>query len=142
MTILSVSSAVTDYLGPLLGRAHEALRAQTMVALADHGIGVKEFGALAILVREGPASQRALGARQGIDRTTMVAVLDALETKGLAERRPDPGDRRAHAVHPTAAGRRVFDRAQSAILASERGFLAPLPAPDRERLKALLRALL
>ena len=88
-------SSLADRLGPLLGRAHEAHRVLAQRALASFGLSPKGFGALAVLAAEGPLSQQRLAARQGIDRTTMVAVVDELERVGAVERRRDPDDRRA-----------------------------------------------
>jgi DNA-binding MarR family transcriptional regulator len=113
-----------------------------MAALAEVGISVKQYGALAILVDLGARSQRALGSIQGVDRTTMVAIVDGLEADGFVERRRDPADRRSYALHPTAAGRRALPTAERAIEAAEREFLAPLAAAERRRLKELLRRLL
>ncbi len=89
----------------------------------------------------GPLSQQSLGAKQGIDRTTMVAVVDELERAGYVERRRDPSDRRAYSLQATAKGRRVLARAGEATEQAEAEFLAPLPPGDRRRLKQLLRAL-
>ena len=66
--------ALAERLGPLLGRAHDAHRRLSLEALAPLGLGVKSVGALTVLQAEGPLSQRRLAERQGIDRTTMVAV--------------------------------------------------------------------
>lgn len=111
-------------------------------ALAPLGISPKAYGALAVLDAEGPLSQQRLAARQGIDRTTMVAVADELERLGAVQRRRDPSDRRAYALRVTPDGRRLKERAHAAIVASEERFLAPLPEPERERLRAMLRTLL
>lgn len=111
-------------------------------ALASLGLGVKEFGALSVLVEEGPLSQQRLGERQGVDRTTMVAVVDGLERKGLVERRRNPHDRRAYSLHATAKGRRVLKQAGEAAKRGEDEFLAPIPPADRRRLKQLLRRLI
>lgn len=135
-------AALSDRLGYLLGRAHLAHREVAERALASMGLGVKEFGALAVLVEEGPLSQQRLGERQGVDRTTMVAVVDGLERAKLVERRRDPRDRRAYSLHATPKGRRVLERAEEAAERAEKEFLAALPAPDRRRLKRLLRTLL
>jgi DNA-binding MarR family transcriptional regulator len=135
-------AALSDRLGYLLGRAHLAHRSIAAPALAALGLGVKEFGALALLVAEGPLSQQRLGERQGIDRTTMVAVVDELERKGLVERRRDRDDRRAYRVQATPAGRRLLKRAEAAAERAEQRFLAPIPAAERHRLKELLRRLL
>jgi DNA-binding MarR family transcriptional regulator len=138
--VLNISLA--DQLGYLLGRAHSAHRAIVERALAPIGLGVKEFGALALLVREGPLSQQRLGERQGVDRTTMVAVVDELERAGLVERRRDLRDRRAYSLQATPRGRRVLELAGEAAKRAEDEFLARLPAGDRRRLKQLLRTLL
>jgi len=134
--------ALTDRIGFLLGRAHLAHLEIAAPLLGKLGLAGKEMGALAILVSEGPASQQQLSQRQGIDRTTMVAVVDALEHEGLVERRRDPTDRRAYSLHPTAKGRRALSRANEAAERAEDQFLAPLSPPERTQLKAFLRRLL
>jgi DNA-binding MarR family transcriptional regulator len=135
-------AALSDRLGFLLGRAHLAHRAIAERALTSFGLGVKEFGALSVLVEEGPLSQQRLGERQGVDRTTMVAVVDELERRGLVERRRNPADRRAYALHATAKGRRLLRRAREAAKRAEDEFLTPIPPSDRRRLKQLLRTLI
>jgi DNA-binding MarR family transcriptional regulator len=133
---------LSDRLGFLLGRAHLAHRSVAERALASLGLGPKGFGALSILVDEGPLSQQRLGERQGVDRTTTVAVVDELERLGLVERRRDPADRRAYSLHATSKGRRVLRKAGAAIEQAEDEFLAPIATDDRRRLKELLRRLI
>jgi DNA-binding MarR family transcriptional regulator len=144
--LLPISSAVlnvsiTDQLGYLLGRAHLEHRAIAERELASLGLSGKGFGALILLAQAGPLSQQRLGERQGIDRTTMVAVVDELEGSGFVERRRDPRDRRAYSLQATPKGRRVLRRAAEATEQAEDEFLAPLPAADRRRLKDLLLTL-
>lgn len=134
-------AALSERLGFLLGRAHSEHRVMAGRAFASLGLGVKEFGALSILVEEGPLSQQRLGERQGVDRTTMVAVVDALGRKELVQRRRDPEDRRAYSLHATPAGRLMLRRAGRAAKQAECEFLAPIAAADRRRLKDLLRQL-
>lgn len=45
-----------------------------------------------------------LAGRLGVDRTTMVALIDGLERKGLVERRRSARDRRRNVVLLTAEG--------------------------------------
>jgi DNA-binding MarR family transcriptional regulator len=132
--------ALADELGYLLGRAHAVHRARVEEALAPFALGVKAFGALSLLVTEGPLSQRRLGERQGIDRSTMVAVVDELEREGLVERRRDAIDRRAYALHATPEGRRRLPRARKAAARAEDEALASLSQHERARLKRLLAA--
>ncbi|MFD0561213.1 MarR family transcriptional regulator [Kitasatospora saccharophila] len=76
-----------------------------------------------------------------MDRTTMVALVDALEAKSLAERVRSPADRRKNTVRLTDRGRQLLDRAEEVRLRTEREFLAALPAPDAAALRAALRVL-
>jgi DNA-binding MarR family transcriptional regulator len=138
----ALNISIADYLGPLLGRAHQAHREITLRTLAPLRLSPKGFGALALLVQEGPLSQQRLGEKQGVDRTTMVAVVDELDRAGYVERRRDPSDRRAYSLQATAKGRRVLQSAAEAAQRAEDEFLAPLPPTDRRRLKRLLRTLL
>ena len=51
-------------------------------------------------------TQQELVDRSLIDPSSMVAIIDELEELGFAERRPHPSDRRKHAIHLTADGKR------------------------------------
>ncbi len=132
---------LAERLGPLLGRAHESHRRQVADALAALGLQPKSFGALTVLVVEGPMTQRDLGARQGVDRTTTVAVVDILEEAGLVARVRDDRDRRAYALAVTAAGRRRLGRAEGVVRKAEDEFLADLSGAERSTLLEVLRRL-
>src|SRR6266545_4600837 len=108
-----------DHLGYLL--KHAWLRAQEITgpALAPYGIG----------------------GRLEVDRTTMVAVLDELEAKGLVARRPHPEDRRRNIVELTGKGQETLGAATRAYRDAERRFLAPLGDGGAERLKQALQVL-
>ena len=80
--------------------------------------------------------------RLGVDRTTMVALVDALEGKGLVERRRSEEDRRRNVVELTERGRRVRADAEEAREAAEREFLAPLGEKDAAQLVTALRMLI
>ena len=135
------STVLADNLGFLLGQAHERHRALAADLLVRLGLAPKEYGALSVLVAEGPLTQQELSRRTGIDRTTMVALADALEEKGFAVRERNPADRRAYALRVTTQGRRTLTRATRAIERAETEFLAPLPERQRAQLKSMLRRL-
>jgi DNA-binding MarR family transcriptional regulator len=133
---------MSDRLGFLLGRAHMAHREIAAAALAPLELGPRQFGALSVLADEGPLSQQRLGERTGLDRTTMVALVDGLERGGLVERERNPDDRRAYALRATPRGRRVLERAAAAVERAEAEFLARVSAQDARRLKQILRTLI
>jgi DNA-binding MarR family transcriptional regulator len=68
-------------------------------------------------------------------------VIDELEELGLAERRNHPQDRRKHAVHLTAKGKRTLGRARRVAVRFADELLSPLDADERETLRLLLRKL-
>ncbi len=68
-------------------------------------------------------------------------VVDALETRGLVERRPDPGDRRATLAALTEHGTSVLDAIRAAQgTEAERAF-GRLTQTDRADLARILRKL-
>jgi DNA-binding MarR family transcriptional regulator len=114
-------------------------------AFAEHGLEVFEFDVLAALRRAGPPYELSPG--QLLHQTlvgsgTMSNRLDRLEGRGLVGRHPDPDDGRGVRVRLTPAGRARVDAAVTDLLARERVLLGVLPDADRERLAALLRAVL
>jgi DNA-binding MarR family transcriptional regulator len=68
----------------------------------------------------------------------VTGITSALVAEGLVERRAIVGDRRAHAIRLTFAGRRAFDAMATAHEQWVEAMVADLSAADRERLFALL----
>ena len=85
-----------------------------------------------------PESQQQAARHLGVDRTTMVALLDALEDKQLVARRPDRHDRRRNVVELTDTGRRVLRRATRASDEAEQQLLSDLDEADAAQLRELL----
>jgi DNA-binding MarR family transcriptional regulator len=134
--------ALADKAGFLIAKTHALFHTEADRLLGHGPLGIKAFACLTVIEDEGPLSQQLLGARMRIDRTTIVAVVDALEEAGLVERARDPGDRRAYALQITADGRRWLRGATRKVRDGQERLLAPLTAPEREQLIALLQKLL
>jgi DNA-binding MarR family transcriptional regulator len=64
-----------------------------------------EFSALALIAEQPGRKQGEVAARLGIKRSNFVALMDRIESLGLAERRA-VDDRRAHALYLTEEGER------------------------------------
>jgi MarR family transcriptional regulator, transcriptional regulator for hemolysin len=67
---------------------------------------------LRIARSEAPMRQNELAASLSLDGSSVVRLLDALETAGLVERGEDPADRRAKSLALTPRGRRTADRVE------------------------------
>ena len=120
------SDALASRLGYLLKHAQQRLVQAAGPAMAGYGIDGRELAVLTVLAADYPLSQHEAAERLGVDRTTMVALVDELEAKGLVERHRSPQDRRKNIVQLTNAGERCLDGAGRARDEVERDFLAPL----------------
>ena len=94
------------------------------------------------LVRDGPASQAALGRRTGIHLSDLVGALNELETGGFVGRSPDPADRRRNVITVTPAGRDRAAELGERVAEVQEDLLAPLSVSERAELVALLRKVL
>jgi DNA-binding MarR family transcriptional regulator len=125
----------------LLKHAHFRMAELTARALTPYGIEGRELGVLLTLAGGEPMSQQQAAQRLGIDRTTMVALLDALEGKGLVSRHPDAEDRRRNVVELTDVGKDTLRRATEATDEAERAFLASLHPQAAQQLRDSLRTI-
>src|SRR3990170_2106563 len=114
-----VRMTTTPNLGPRLSERLTYLFKRALVDLenlhAKHlapvGVSGRELGVLLLLDGRDPESQQQVAGRLGVDRTTMVGLLDGLEAKGLVARRADPGDRRRNVLELTGDGHKTLARA-------------------------------
>jgi DNA-binding MarR family transcriptional regulator len=134
MTRDAPPEVLSSRLGYLLKHAYLRLSGESSRALAPHGIDGRELAVLAVLDAYDELSQLEAAGKLDIDRTTMVALVDTLEDKGLVERRRSPQDRRKNIVQLTPAGRERLRDAESARQEVERRFLEPLSRTDATRL--------
>lgn len=132
---------VTDVLGYLLKHAHLQLTAATTKALEPFGIDSRALGVLRVLVSRASTSQQEVAMLLGVDRTTMVALLDSLETKGIIVRHPLPHDRRRNVIELTDTGRAFFERAQHAERNAENIYIACLSPQGQQQLRDALHSI-
>jgi len=132
---------VGNRLGYLLKHAQLRMFELNAAALAPYGISGRELAVLLLFAGREPTSQQEAARRLGIDRTTMVAMLDALEGKGLVSRHPDSGDRRRNLVELTEAGHDTVGRAAKASDDAERALLTPLTPQAAAELRNSLRTI-
>jgi DNA-binding MarR family transcriptional regulator len=110
-------------------------------ALAPLGLRPHHFGVLTLVDFKPGSTQQELVDHSMIDASSMVAILDELQELGLVERRQNPADRRKHAVHLTAKGRRMLERARQVADETAEELFGRLSAEERETLRRLHRKL-
>jgi MarR family transcriptional regulator, transcriptional regulator for hemolysin len=130
---------VNEFAGQLFFRLWRASHLRAADVLGSVGLTPALFALLNVISAREGAIQQELGATMGIDRSTMVSLIDQLENAGLAKRRPSATDRRAREIAITPKGRRVLDRARRMISETEDEVLAGLTARERGELVKLLR---
>ena len=104
----------------------------------DAGFRPPCLGALDVIGRHQPVSQREISDHLGLDASDVVGVLDILEAAHMVQRQRDPRDRRRHAVVLTEQGEAAARRfAALRARATERA-LADLDDDERRQLVDLL----
>jgi DNA-binding MarR family transcriptional regulator len=102
---------LAEQVGYLLRRAQLAVfadfRARQRGPVASPG----EYSVLAVIGRNPGLSQSQLCTTLGIKRANLVAVIDHLESLGLARRVPSATDRRSNRLQLTASGQRALKTA-------------------------------
>ncbi|WP_405630925.1 MarR family winged helix-turn-helix transcriptional regulator [Streptomyces sp. NBC_01174] len=136
MTALTAARTAPD-LSYLLDHTSHVLRTRMAAALGEIGLTARMHCVL-VHALEGERTQIQLAEIGDMDKTTMVVTVDALESAGLAERRPSSRDRRARIIAVTEEGARVAGRSQEIVDRVHQEALGALPEGDRE---VLLRAL-
>ena len=139
--------AAVDYdilpklVGYHLRRAQSAVFDDFARTMAAHRITPGQFGVLTLIAANPGLSQSALARAIGVERSTMVAVIDRLQARGLVERRPSAADRRSYALGLGAAGRRLLARLKPMVRRHERRVTKRLDDAEVATLIGLLRRL-
>ena len=117
------------------------LRHMSQQTLAPWDITPSHLRALRVLMRHGVMRLSELSDRLHIAPRSATEVVDALESGGLVQRRPDPGDRRATLVEVTEHGASVLDAIRAARGTEAERVFGRLSQTDRAHLARILRKL-
>jgi DNA-binding MarR family transcriptional regulator len=129
---------LASLLGYHLRRAQVAVFQHFSAAMGEADITPGQFGVLSVVNSNPGLSQTQLGNALGIDRSTVVAVIDRLEARGLVVRDTAPNDRRSHALRLSEAGATLLRQLEEMVRAHERHIGRALSAEDQRLLITLL----
>jgi DNA-binding MarR family transcriptional regulator len=138
---VTTGEQVKTRLGYLLKHAQLRFQRLSSEAMAPFGIDGRQLAVLRTIESPLPQSQQDVARALGVDRTTMVLLLDELERKLLIHRFVSPDDRRKNVVVVTPSGLDAIAQAGRAADEAERQFLAGLSESDAVTLRRLLGAL-
>ncbi len=127
-------------LGYELRRTQSAVFADFAATFAAAGetLTPGEFGLLVLVERNDGMSQMALARALGIDRSTLVPILDRLQARDLLVRGRSPTDARTHALGLTAEGEQAVARFTRLVKAHEKRIASGLSAAETRLLIELL----
>ena len=130
-----------DSTSDLLMTAARSMRRSFGEAMGEWDITPSQARALRIVGELGSVRLSVLAERLRIAPRSATEVVDALEARSLVARQPDPADRRATSVVPTAEGTRLGEALEEARRTATEQRLAVLTAADRAELDRILRLL-
>jgi DNA-binding MarR family transcriptional regulator len=131
--------AADELLGYHLRRAQVLMVQDFADAMADSGISPGQIGVLLLVAANPGVNQTTVGNALGIDRSTLVSMLDRLEERKVIARTPSPRDRRSHALLLTAQGQEFLTTLLPRLDKHEQRIAARLSTPERATLIGLLR---
>jgi DNA-binding MarR family transcriptional regulator len=124
--------------GLALAVAGQGASKRVQEALRAHGLKNNQARLLMVLADEGATSQQTLVQTLGVDPSVLVAILNDLESAGLAQRRRDPADRRRHIVEISPRGTRLVTDVYASIESVEAELFAALDAHEIDVLHQIL----
>nr|WP_246080229.1 MarR family transcriptional regulator [Nonomuraea mesophila] len=122
--------------------AHRAFTQQGRARFGEYGLSPARVRLLTVLHRSPDSRMRDLADALGVSGRAITSVVDALESDGLVERKPDAGDRRAFRLTLTDAGLSAIDRIADLQHRISEEIFSGMSAEDRSDLARLLRAYL
>jgi DNA-binding MarR family transcriptional regulator len=120
------------FLDPVL----DLLKSHVLAHYAEHRLTSSQACLLQRLNH--PMPQREAALQLGYDPSSITALADALEARGLVERRLDPSDRRVKTLARTAEGERLVGELDES-LSRPPDSLSRLSSDEQEQLLRLLR---
>jgi MarR family transcriptional regulator, organic hydroperoxide resistance regulator len=126
-------------LGYRLRRAQGAMHRDFMAALTDLNLTQKQAAALWLVNANPAVSQVSVAAALGMDRATMMALIDRLDDRGLIIRKRSTVDRRRQELYVTPTGQSMLRKAKTRIAAHEARFKALFKPAELATLLAALQ---
>lgn len=128
-------------LGFQIAAARKAVFRDFGERFAQIDLTMQQFATLNLIKLHPGAPQVALANQLGVDRATMMTVIDRLETRGLLTRERSKTDRRRQEVILTPAGEALVEDARTLILEHEAQFTSRFTPDELDLMFDFLRRL-
>lgn len=139
----AVETVDTGFLETLMGynarRASLAIVELFMLRMAPYHLRIVDFSALSLIGHNAGITSRQLCTTLGVQQPNLVAIVGALEKRGLVDRQPHPTDRRATGLYLSATGMALVRQAEQTAVSLEEEATAELSPAERKTLMRLLQ---
>lgn len=112
-------AGLDELVGYRMRRAQGAVHRDYLATMGKLKLTQKQTAVLWLVQANPGVAQGTIGGLLGMDRATMMVLVDRLEARGLLRRSRSQTDRRRRELHATAAGVRLLDRARERIFEHE-----------------------
>ncbi|MEW1843413.1 MarR family transcriptional regulator [Nonomuraea angiospora] len=106
-----------------------------------HGLTPVQAKLLCVLL-DGPRGMADLAHCFGVEKAALTGLMDRAEKRGLAQRSPVPGDRRALQVTLTDEGHQAATAFHAEVSAELGHLIAPLADDDREHFRSTMAGII
>jgi DNA-binding MarR family transcriptional regulator len=137
-----LTTTLSNSVGYLLSQSARIYRNRLSKALIPLGLSLYEYACLRLISFNVPISQGNLGEKYGIDRTTMVGIIDQLEKRELVLRERSAADRRSYRLLLTPKGRKMATRAKRIVTNEQKYFLNALSEKEWTQMRSNLLKLI
>lgn len=128
--------------GFLFGRVFRNYRQRLELSLSELELSLYEYVVLRLVGMGAGTSQGEIGRLHGIDRTTMVSLVDKLEKRELLQRSRNAKDRRSYHLSLTPRGAKELARAKRVVKREQDSYLSPLSEEEWQTVRGCLRRLI
>ena len=136
-TVDAVHPALKKYFCYCLYKATNQIKIAFESALTPFRFQTLHFGILCILETENNLTQHEVGDLMGIDKASMVKLIDHLESLKIVERLSGE-DRRCKMLHLTPHGKSVLTKAKEAVFKAEKIFMKNLSDEEQDLIRLVL----
>jgi DNA-binding MarR family transcriptional regulator len=102
------------------------------------GLFGRELDLVALLTAAGPTSVKSLVADLGLPRSTMTAIVNRLQDRGLVNRHPNPQDRRSVVLEATPAAQDALRRYHEGMMGLVSHIKKVLPEAEQDEFTRLV----
>ncbi|MGZ3689937.1 MAG: MarR family winged helix-turn-helix transcriptional regulator [Pseudobdellovibrio sp.] len=137
-----VHPELKNYMGYCLKKVTAHMHMLMNTALKKHDLQGYHMGVLKVIEVSGQISQIDLGEEMGIDKASMVKIIDHLEKKKCVERIASREDRRIKYIVVTKAGAKLLQNCHLLKTDVEKEFFRKLTPSEIETFKKIIHKLL